>query len=154
MTMKLHSPAFSDGDVIPARFTCDGDNLSPPLAWSGAPKGTKGFAIVCDDSDAPGGTFLHWGVWDIPARWNSLDEGASPIARDVGPLEALNEFRHQGYGGPCPPPERGAHRYHFHLWALPVERLKLPPHATCADLKREARKQALAEAVLMGVYER
>lgn len=152
--MKLSSTAFKDGDVIPTRFTCDGENLSPPLQWSRPPKTAKSFALVCEDPDAPGGNFMHWVIYDIPAGWSSLPEGATPVPLDPAINEAINDFHNRGYGGPCPPHDRGAHRYQFHLWALGVERLNLPANPTCAELKREARRQAVADATLQGVYER
>lgn len=151
--MMLGSSAFADRAAIPRRYTCDGENVSPPLEWSGAPAGTRSFALLCDDPDAPAGTWHHWAIYNIPPTKNSLlaDASAHPGA---GWKQAVNDFRRSGYGGPCPPHGHGAHRYHFRLLALSVDRLDLGGDATCRDVAREARKHVLAEAVLIGTYRR
>lgn len=144
--MTLTSPAFAAGAAIPERFTCEGEDVSPALAWSGAPEGTRSFALICDDPDAPGRTWVHWVVWDIAAETTSLPEGFD------GARQGLNDFRRTGYGGPCPPP--GApHRYFFKLYALDAA-LDLPARATKADLERALRGHVRAEAQLMGTYRR
>ncbi len=149
--MKLVSSAFADGAAIPRRFTCDGDDVSPPLQWSGSPGGTESFVLLCEDPDAPGGTWHHWAAYDIDASVTQLAEGA---ARNKKLKQAVNDFRKPGYGGPCPPPGHGPHHYQFRLLALATDHLRLDPHASCRDVEREARKHLLAEAVLVGWYQR
>ena len=148
--MKLVSSAFADGAAIPRRFTCDGENLSPPLKWSGAPAGTRSFVLLCDDPDAPAGTWHHWAAYDIPPIMSELSEDVSNAAIK----EAVNDFRKNGYGGPCPPHGHGPHHYHFRLLALSTDRVRAKANASCRDIEREARKFALAEAILVGWYER
>jgi Raf kinase inhibitor-like YbhB/YbcL family protein len=151
--MRLTSPSFADGQTIPTRFTCDGEDLSPPLDWSFAPPETRSFVLLCDDPDAPAGTWHHWAVYDIPQGVTALSEG--PHTKGAIPLkEALNDFRRTGYGGPCPPRGHGPHHYRFRLLALNVDRLPIGQVPHCQDVAREARKHAIAEAVLVGVYER
>jgi Raf kinase inhibitor-like YbhB/YbcL family protein len=149
--MRLSSPAFADGKPIPRRFTCDGEDLSPPLEWSGAPAEARSFALFCDDPDAPSGMWRHLAIYDIPSDRNALPEGAGR----AGELkQATNDFRRPGYGGPCPPRGHGSHRYHFRLLALAIDRLPLSKNPSCAEADREARKHVLAEAVLIGTYQR
>jgi Raf kinase inhibitor-like YbhB/YbcL family protein len=152
--MRLSSSAFSDGSAIPRRFTCDGEDLSPPLEWSDAPAGTRSFVLICDDPDAPAGTWHHWAAYDIPASQAALAPGAGGHAQKRGLKQAINDFGRAGYGGPCPPHRHGPHHYHFRLLALPVDRLAMRNEASCQDVEREAQKHALAEAILIGVYER
>ncbi len=147
--MKLVSSAFADGAAIPRRFTCDGDDASPPLQWSGVPAETKSFVLLCDDPDAPGGTWHHWAAYDIPPDTSELAENAAGSFK-----EAVNDFRKTGYGGPCPPPGHGPHHYHFRLLALSTGHLRPQARASCRDIEREARKYAIAEATLVGWYER
>jgi Raf kinase inhibitor-like YbhB/YbcL family protein len=154
MAFRLSSAVFADGASIPKRHTCDGADLSPPLAWSGGPAGAKGFALVLSDADAPGGTWYHWAVFDIPAAALSLDE-AQPKDAAVGAVrQGLNDFRRTGYGGPCPPRGHGVHRYRFLLTALDVASLGLKPGAGCREVEREAKRHALGEAHLVGTYGR
>lgn len=151
--MRLTSNAFPDGAAIPRRFTCDGDDVSPPLAWSGAPGETRSFVMLCQDPDAPAGTWHHWAAYDIPAGQTELAEGAAQ--HDKGAFkQAINDFRRAGYGGPCPPPGHGIHHYQFRLLALAVVRLPLGSKPSCPDVEREARKHVLAEATLTGTYRR
>ncbi len=152
--MRLSSTAFSEGTAIPSRHTCDGEDLSPPLAWSNVPPGARSFVLLCNDPDAPGGTWHHWAAYDIPARQSALAAGAAQHAEKGNFKQAINDFQRVGYGGPCPPPGHGPHRYRFLLLALSVEHLSLPKKPSCRDVEREARKHALAEAVLIGIYER
>ncbi len=152
--MRLSSSGFSDGSAIPRRFTCDGEDLSPPLQWSDVPAGTRSFVALCDDPDAPAGKWHHWAAYDIPCAQVSLAEGGSREAEKQGFKQAINDFGRPGYGGPCPPHRHGPHRYHFRLLALSVDRLPIRQSPTCKDVEREARKHTLAEAVLVGVYER
>ena len=149
--MKLVSSAFADGAAIPRRFTCDGDNMSPPLQWSGAPEGTRSFVMLCDDPDAPAGTWHHWAAYDIAPTVVQLEEGA---AKNTKVKQAINDFRKPGYGGPCPPQGHGPHHYHFRLLALSADHLRAQANASCRDIEREARKHTLAEAILVGWYER
>ena len=152
--MRLSSSGFSDGSVIPRRFTCDGEDLSPPLQWSDAPPATRCFVLLCDDPDAPAGKWHHWAAYDIPCAQVSLAEGGSREAAKQGFKQAINDFGRPGYGGPCPPHRHGPHRYRFRLLALSVDRLPIRQSPTCKDVEREARKHTLTEAVLVGVYER
>lgn len=152
--MQLRSSGFVDGEAIPRRFTCDGEDLSPPLHWSGAPAATRSFVLVCDDPDAPSGTFHHWAAYDIAANQTALTEGAGRTAAQSF-KQAVNDFGKSGYGGPCPPHRHGIHHYHFRLLALSVDRL--PLHGgkpSCREVEREARKHAIAEATLIGLYQR
>jgi Raf kinase inhibitor-like YbhB/YbcL family protein len=151
--MRLTSPAFRDGQTIPTRFTCDGEDLSPLLQWSDAPAETRSFVLLCDDPDAPAGTWHHWAAYDIPPDRTMLDEGASATGAAAF-KQAINDFRRNGYGGPCPPHGHGPHHYRFQLLALTVDRLSLGKAPHCRDVAREARKHTLAEALLVGVYER
>lgn len=152
--MRLSSSAFSDGAPIPRRFTCDGENLSPPLSWSEPPTGTRSFALLCDDPDAPGGAFHHWAVYDIAADRTELAQGSDRHADAQGFKRAVNDFNRLGYGGPCPPQRHGPHHYQFCLLALSVDHLPLRKGSSCREVEREARKHALAEAGLVGTYER
>jgi Raf kinase inhibitor-like YbhB/YbcL family protein len=149
--MKLVSSAFADGAQIPRRFTCDGEDLSPPLQWSDAPGGARSFVLLCDDPDAPAGTWHHWAAYDLPAVLMELAEGA---ARNKDLKQAVNDFQKVGYGGPCPPHGHGPHHYHFRLLALSTDRLQAKANASYRDIEREARKAAIAEATLVGWYER
>ncbi|WGR74877.1 MULTISPECIES: YbhB/YbcL family Raf kinase inhibitor-like protein [unclassified Bradyrhizobium] len=149
--MKLVSSAFADGAAIPRRFTCDGENLSPPLQWSDAPEGARSFVLLCDDPDAPASTWHHWAVYDIPP---TVTEFAVNTAQNTRLKQAVNDFRKVGYGGPCPPHGHGPHHYHFRLLALSMEDLPAKANASCRDIEREARKHVIAEAILVGWYER
>jgi Raf kinase inhibitor-like YbhB/YbcL family protein len=146
--LTLTSTAFEDGQPIPRQYTCDGADRIPALSWDEPPAGTRSFALVVDDPDAPGGTFRHWGVYDIPASARSIG-GEEQIGSEAG-----NDFGKTGYGGPCPPPGHGVHHYHFKLFALPADRLGLGAGAGVADVEAAAGKQALATGELIGTYER
>jgi hypothetical protein len=152
--MQLSSTAFSDGAAIPRRFTCDGEDLSPPMEWSDPPGETRSFVLLCDDPDAPGSTWHHWTAYDILAPLTSLAQGAAQHAESQGFKQAINDFQRAGYGGPCPPRRHGLHHYHFRLLALSVDRLATGTNPSCRDVAREANKHVLAEAHLIGVYER
>lgn len=154
MAFSLTSPAFKANGAIPRRHTCDGENLSPPLAWSGTPKGAKSLALVCTDPDAPAGLFHHWAIYDLGPDTAGLSEGCSAAKVSGAAREAINDFRKPGYGGPCPPRGHGVHRYHFELFGLAMPKLSLPAKATCRDVIEAARKHALASAELVGTYER
>lgn len=153
MALKLVTNAFFAGGRLPARFTCDDVDASPPLMWSGAPKGTRSFALVCSDSDAPSGTFYHWGIYDIPASLDRLPERYPHEHRGVV-HQATNDFRRRGYNGPCPPPRHGTHHYHFRLYALPVEHLALAPAVHASEVERAAGAQAIAQAEIVATYSR
>jgi Raf kinase inhibitor-like YbhB/YbcL family protein len=143
--MRLRSSAFSDGAAIPRRFTCDGEDVSPPLEWSDAPAGTRGFVLLCDDPDAPAGTWHHWAAYDIPADRTTLAEGAGRAGGKEALKHAVNDFGRPGYGGPCPPRGHGPHHYHFRLLALSTDRLPVRKDTSCRDVEREARKHLVAE---------
>jgi len=151
-TMQIHSAAFSDRSPIPVQYTCDGKDISPPLSWTNPPPATRSFVILCDDPDAPGGTWHHWAIYDMPAQERSVGEGASRHPKLF--KQAVNDFKKPGYGGPCPPHEHGLHHYYFRLLALSVEHLALQKNPTCIDVEREARRHMIAEANLVAVYER
>ena len=153
MTLTLSSSAFKSGAEIPRRHTCEGADLSPALAWDGAPAGTKGFALIADDPDAPVGTWVHWVVYDLSANTSKLPEGLPTTdSLSGGGRQGLNDFRKTGYGGPCPPPGK-SHRYFFKLYALDAP-TNLKPRATKADVLRASEGHVLAQAELMGTYER
>lgn len=153
MAFELESPAFANGAAIPVRHTCDGADASPALAWKDPPAGTTRFALVCEDPDAPAGTWTHWVAYEIPAGTRNLPEGVPPakILPD-GTRQGTNDFRKIGYGGPCPP--RGpAHRYYFKLFALDAE-TGLDPGATRQKLLQAIAGHQLGSAELMGKYQR
>lgn len=143
----LRSDAFENGQPIPARHTCEGEDVSPSLSWSEPPEGTRSFALVVDDPDAPRGTFTHWLAWGIGADAGGLGEGEAP------PREGRNDFGESGYRGPCPPPGHGPHRYSFRLAALDSE-LELAAGAGKSEFERALDGHALAVAELVGAYER
>jgi Raf kinase inhibitor-like YbhB/YbcL family protein len=151
--MQLSINAFAEGQPIPGKFTCDEKNVSPPLKWSGVPPGTKSLALIADDPDAPVGTWVHWVVFDLPANLNELSEDL-PKGQYTpgGGKQGLNDFKHLGYGGPCPPPG-GPHRYFFKLYALDAI-LDLKPGITKKDLERAMDERIMVQAQLMGVYQR
>lgn len=148
MTFKLTVEGFREGGVIPRRHTCEGEDVSPALAWENPPAKTRSFALIVDDPDAPVGTWNHWLVWDLPAALTGLPEGAA------GGVSGANDFGRPGYGGPCPPRGHGAHRYYFKLYALDVDTLGVPPNAARRDLDAALAGHVLAEARYMGRYER
>jgi len=138
--------------MIPERCTCDGEDRSPPLDWEDAPEDVKSFALVCEDPDAPMGTWVHWVVYDIPSTIGKLPAGLPPEGRLVnGGKQGMNDFHRIGYGGPCPP--SGTHRYFFRLYAL-SRVLDLDPGATREQLSRAMRPHVLGEVSLMGRYHR
>jgi len=147
----MTSDGFADSSSIPRRYACDAENLSPPLAWGAIPAGARSLAIICEDPDAPGGTFRHWAAYDIPTDQRSLGEGASG---EGGLAQGVNDFHELGYGGPCPPHGDGPHRYVFRLLALSQRHLALPPHPSCREVERAAHAVSLHEAVLVGLYAR
>jgi Raf kinase inhibitor-like YbhB/YbcL family protein len=153
MTFTLTSSAFTEGAAIPDRHTCSGAEVSPPLRWTDAPAGTRAFALVVDDPDAPRGTFTHWLVWNLPADADSLPEtGRGGGQLPGGAPEGTNSGGDRGWMGPCPPPG-GPHRYHFTLHALDAE-LQLPAGADRAAVLAAVERHSLGQARLMGRYER
>jgi len=151
MAFKLTIGAFAEGATIPKQYTCDGTDRSPALAWSGEPEGTKSFTLIMDDPDAPVGTWNHWLLYDLPAGVHELAEGFKPA--DAG-VSGVNDFGRPGYGGPCPPPRHGTHRYFFKLFAVNVPGLGLKAGARRAELDRALKGHVLGEARYMGKYER
>lgn len=145
--LTLTSIAFEEGREIPRRHTCEGDDFSPPLAWSGLPDGTRSLALVVDDPDAPGGTFTHWLAWGIDPGSSGLGEG------ERAPVEGRNGFGTTGYRGPCPPPGHGPHRYFFRLHALDSD-LDLSAGVDKQDVEQALQGHVLATAELVGTYER
>jgi Raf kinase inhibitor-like YbhB/YbcL family protein len=145
MAFTVRSSAFAEGATIPRQFTCDGTDSPPPLTIADPPAGTKSFAIIMDDPDAPRGLFTHWLAYDIQARGDQLNVDA---ARTLG-----NDFGRQGYGGPCPPRGHGPHRYYFKVYALGEASLRLSGR-TRKDLEKAVEAHTLARTQLMGRYER
>lgn len=151
--MELTSSSFEEGETIPRQHTCDGQDLSPALRWSGVPEETGAFALVVDDPDAPAGTWVHWVLYGIPSDRNELPGGiaAAETALDVA-RQGRNDFQRLGYGGPCPPPN-GAHRYRFTLFALDADP-GLEPGATKQALLEAVEGHVLGQARLTGRYRR
>ena len=154
MTFSLTSPAFRDGGQIPTKYTGDGENLSPPLEWSDAPAGTKSFALVVEDPDAPSGTFRHWGLYNIMGERSMLPEGVGHGAKTEKLGKGVNDFGEPRYRGPAPPKGHGTHHYHFKLAALDVEELSRAPKMAAEDVWKAAGKHMLAQADLVGTYSR
>jgi len=152
MAITITSIAFTEGGIIPRDYTCDGKNISPPLTWVGVPECTKSIAIICDDPDAPMGTWVHWLLFNIPATVNELPQGM-PNAKvlENGSKHGINDFRKFGYGGPCPP--GGTHRYYFKIYALDIK-LMQEPGLTKSELLKAIKDHILAEGQLMGRYTR
>lgn len=150
--MTLESPAFAAGQPIPQKFTCEGADVSPPLRWSDPPAGTKDFALIADDPDAPAGTWVHWVLYNLPAETRSLPEAVPKSASAAGGAQGQNDFRKTGYGGPCPPPGK-PHRYFFKLYALGAA-LALPAGTQKKDVERAMQGHILAQAELVGTYQR
>ena len=152
MAIVVTSPAFKEAGMIPAKYTCDGDNISPPLNWQQVPKGAKSFALISDDPDAPFGTWVHWVMWNIPAEANGLPESV-PAGKELpnGSKQGVNDSRRNGYSGPCPP--SGTHRYYFKIYALDTM-LNLSADSTKQDLFEAMKGHILAEGSLMGKYRR
>jgi Raf kinase inhibitor-like YbhB/YbcL family protein len=152
-SLRLTSPAFAHDDPLPDAYATDGDALSPPLAWSGAPQGTKEYVLICDDPDAEAGVFTHWVVYGIAADVSELPEGIpdDAILEEPVPLvQGLNEYDEVGYQGPEFDEDRGPHRLFFRLFALDTE-LDLPPGVTRADLRRATKGHILANSELVAI---
>jgi Raf kinase inhibitor-like YbhB/YbcL family protein len=153
MALTITSPAFKQGEVIPTRYTRDGENVSPPLRWHDAPPRTRSFVVLVEDPDAPSGTFRHWAIYNIPAGESDLPEGASGQGRGAAE-EGVNGFGNARYDGPQPPKGHGPHHYHFRLAALDVPRLDIASSASAEDVWAKALPHIIAEAEVVGVYAR
>ncbi len=149
----VSSPDIRDGQPIDTVYTCDGADQSPQIEWPEAPPGTKSFALVMDDPDAPNGTFRHWAAYDIPDTQTSIERGAGNSAAAQF-KQATNDFGKTGYGGPCPPKGHGPHHYHFKLYALDVDGLTVPADASVKQVEDAARQHIVAKAQITGTYER
>ena len=153
MALSVASPAFSNGQRIPERYSKDGGNLSPPLQWQNAPRNTRSFAVIVEDPDAPRGTFRHWAVYNVPPSFQGLDED-SGSSRSGVPLEmAVNDFGNRTYDGPQPPHGHGTHHYHFRVLALDVPELNLPPQAKVKDVLDAAQPHVIAHAETIGTFQ-
>jgi hypothetical protein len=150
----LASPAIPPNGEIPAQYTCDGADISPPLSWSDVPAGTGSLVLVVEDPDAPSGTFRHWAVFDIPPASRGPDAGYS-VNRPVAALhQARNDFGKTGYSGPCPPKGAGTHHYHFRLLAISRPTLDLRAPAAALDVLRAAQPYVIQQTELVGTYHR
>ncbi len=153
MAFAISSTSFPSGGDIPRKFTCDGADVSPELSWSDAPAGTKSFALIADDPDAPVGTWTHWVLYNLPPATSSLAEGVSKVDElPSGGRQGRNDFRKIGYGGPCPPPGK-PHRYFFKLYALD-KMLSLKPGASKQEVESAMEGHTLGKAEWMGKYRR
>jgi len=152
-TISMNSTAFREGETISQKYTCDGEDLSPPLAWDGVPEGAKSLALIADDPDAPVGTWVHWVLYNVPPTSTGLPEGV-PVEQVVAGIgtQGSNSSRKNGYSGPCPPGE-APHRYYFKLYALDIE-LELASGASKADLEKAMQGHILAQGQFMGRYGR
>jgi Raf kinase inhibitor-like YbhB/YbcL family protein len=153
MTFVLESPAFRHGETIPEKYSRTGQNVSPPLVWSGAPEGTRSFVLVVEDPDAPSGTFRHWGVYDIDGTRDRLPEGTTAGAKTESLGHGVNDFGNAHYDGPQPPKGHGVHHYDFRLAALDVETLDMDRRAPIEQIWKAAEPHILAEAELVGTFE-
>jgi len=152
MELTVKSTAFNNGGMIPEVYTCDGKDISPPLSWSQGPSGTRTYALISDDPDAPMGTWVHWVIYNIPANVTSLEENIPKTEKlQNGAVQGKNDFRRFGYGGPCPP--GGTHRYYFRVYALDTV-LKEGPGLTKKQLLKSMEGHILAQGELMGKYSR
>ncbi len=156
MTFQITSQAFADNAAIPAKYTCEGDDISPPLSWSGVPDGAKSLVLVVDDPDAPDPAapkrvWVHWVLYDIPAGTTALAENADKTGLPNGTKVGLNDWKRADYGGPCPP--IGRHRYFFKLYALDTELSGLSDPAK-ADVEAAMRGHILAQTQLVGTYQK
>jgi Raf kinase inhibitor-like YbhB/YbcL family protein len=150
--IQVRSAAFEDAGMIPQEYTCDGENISPPLSWESVPAGSRSIALIVDDPDAPSGTFVHWVLYDLPADARELPENL-PAEETLsnGARQGANDFGEIGYGGPCPP--SGTHRYFFKIYALDAE-TGLSPGQTKAQLLRAMEGHILAQGQIVGKYHR
>ena len=153
MALLISSTAFKEGDKIPVKYTCDGQDISPPLVWGEPPQRTQALALIVDDPDAPGGVFTHWVLFNVPATARQLEEDIPPQERvQNGALQGKNDFGRIGYGGPCPPPGP-AHRYRFTLYALD-KLLDIKPSVSKKQVLDAMKGHILAQGQLVGTYQR
>lgn len=150
--MNIESSSFAQGHPIPQKCTCEGGDASPQVHWSNAPQGTKTFALIVDDPDAPAGIWVHWVIYNIPAGTHELPVGMGKGTTTSAGTQGLNDFRKIGYGGPCPPSGK-PHRYFFKLYALDTD-LPVKPRGTKKDVEAAMQGHILANAVLIGTYQR
>ncbi|HZY42497.1 MAG TPA: YbhB/YbcL family Raf kinase inhibitor-like protein [Anaerolineae bacterium] len=148
-SFQLDTSAFTDGATVPDRYSCQGDDVSPELNWQTPPAEVKSFALIMDDPDAPGGTFTHWVLFNLPPTTRKLPEGGGAIG-----VAGQNGFGADGYRGPCPPIGGGVHRYFFKVYALDVAALNLPAGASRNDVEQALRDHVSGRAQLMGRFER
>ena len=154
MSLQINSTAFSEGQPIPAKYSCAGSDISPPLQWTNTPANTKSFALIADDPDAPVGTWVHWVLYDLPANATGLPEDVAKTQTiSSGAKQGMNTWPRLGYGGPCPPRGLGVHHYHFRLYALDTD-LNLAPRVTRKQLESATKGHILAQAELVGTYQR
>lgn len=153
MVIQLTSPTFKEGEPIPVKYTCDGENTSPALAWNNVPQTAKSLALICDDPDAPRGTWVHWVVYNMPVTATGLPE-AVPIKEtiDNNAQQGLNDSKHHGYDGPCPP--SGTHHYYFKIYALDTTIRLSPKEVTKATLLKAMEGHIIAQGQLMGTYQK
>jgi len=156
MTISISSPAFGHDGEIPTRYTCEGEDISPPLVWSGVPQGTKSLALIVDDPDAPDPaapkqTWVHWVLYNLPPTLAGLSEGMKSTNLPPGARDGRNDWNRSGYGGPCPP--RGRHRYFFKLYALDTT-LGHTGQLTKVELEEALKGHVLGRAELIGTYEK
>lgn len=159
-TITVSSEAFAEGDSVPVRYTCEGDDISPPLRWQGAPPGTVSFVVIVDDPDAPGRTFLHWLVYAIPGDVTALPEAVPPVVEDEEPPEGdrpfrqgVNDFGDRAYGGPCPPRGDRPHRYRFQVLAIDQE-VEVSDGAPIATVMEAIEGHVLAKGTLTATFGR
>jgi len=152
MTIRVWSTAFEEDGIIPRQFTCDGEDISPPLSWDGVPEQAQSLVLIADDPDAPTGTWVHWVIYDLPATMSNLSEHvpSQKVIRTIG-RHGITDFGRVGYGGPCPP--TGTHRYFFKLYALDT-RLNLEAGKTKSEVELAMQGHILAQGQLMGRYRR
>ncbi|MCY0860270.1 MAG: YbhB/YbcL family Raf kinase inhibitor-like protein [Sulfolobaceae archaeon] len=148
--MNVRSSAFKDGDFIPKKYTCDGNDISPPLEWDSV-QGAKSYAIIVEDPDAPGGTFIHWVIYNI--HQNSLPENVEKKEESKFGIQGINDFEEIGYGGPCPPRTHPPHRYYFNVYAL-TEDLPKKSRVTADELKKMMQGKIIEQGQIMGKYKR
>lgn len=156
MTLQIHSPAFENGGDMPSKYTCEGDDIAPPLVWSGVPADARSLVLIVDDPDAPDPaaprmTWVHWVLYNLPPETSELAEGVTVAALPAGTLEGINDWKRSGYGGPCPP--IGRHRYFHKLYALDtlLDNLDMPRKA---QVEAAMQGHILAESQLLGTYQK
>ena len=153
MKIQITTTAFTAGEPIPIRHAFDNQDISPDLQWSGVPSSAKSVALICDDPDAPGGTWVHWVLYDLAPSMTGIPEGLpKSLTLDSGAKQGMNDYKRVGYGGPCPPPGK-PHRYFFKLYALDAKP-ELLPGLTKKDLLKAMEGHVIAEGELMGTYQR